>query len=130
MRHLLWRPCRKGINTIYHLEHLAYSFSQKTTNASNKRDSYLHRTKHAKLGWTFKKTYMYGKFTIIKYNSDQSVQMENILTQLLCGKLICHKNKVFVNYYIHTQGRESCQCMSIFICSLIISPMCIQIPSH
>lgn len=48
------------------------------------------------------------------------VQMENILTQLLRGKLICHKNKVFIMYYIHTWGWD-CQRMFIFV-SLLITP--------
>lgn len=103
---------------------------QKTTNASNKGDSYLHRTKRAISGWTFKTTYTYGKVTITKYSSEQAVQMEKILTQLLHGKLICHKTKGFINYYICTQGRKHCQHMFIFICLLIIVPICTQIPGH
>lgn len=103
---------------------------QKTRNALNKGDSYLHKTKRAVLGWTFKTTYTYGKVTITKYSSEQAVQMEKILTRLLHGKLTCHKTKVFVNYYIYTQKRKHCQHMSIFIGLLIIISTCAQDPGH
>lgn len=90
----------------------------------------LAQDKNTKLGWAFKKTYMHGKFTVTKYNSDQGVQMENILTFSLRGKLICHKTKAFVNYYIHTWGKEDCQDICDFICLLIIISIGIQIPGH
>lgn len=81
-------------NTMYHLDHFAYSFPE-NQNTSNKGDSYLHRTKCAVLNWTFKTTYTYGKVTITKYSSKQAVQMGKSLTQLLHGKLPCHKPKIF-----------------------------------
>lgn len=48
------------------------------------------------------------------------VQMESILTHLLHGKLICHKNKVFIKYYIRTWGWDSHQHMFVFVSLLII----------
>lgn len=45
--------------------------------------SHLHRTKHAKLDWIFKMTFTYVKFTIPKQNSDHTLQMAYIRTQLL-----------------------------------------------
>lgn len=116
---------------MYYLDNSAYSFSENHECFKQGRlFSYLHRTKRAISGWTFKTTYTYGKVTITKYSSEQAVQMEKILTQLLHGKLICHKTKGFINYYICTQGRKHCQHMFIFICLLIIVPICTQIPGH
>lgn len=116
---------------MYHHDHFAYSFSENRECFKQERlFCYLHRTKHAILSWTFKTAYTHGKVTITKYSSEQTVQMENILTQLLHGKLICHKTKVFVNYYLYTQGRKHCQHMFIFICLLIIISTCIQDPDH